>query len=97
MVTIKKTTKKDRIAILEAELKATQRELAKVKEKLSKYEYDEFFEDSYRFYMTKYGGALMEIDELKKENKTLKNVVKAIESFTEELQRRNNSKAKEEK
>lgn len=87
--TIMRTPKKDRIVTLEAELKATQRELAKAQAKLKEKEYDEFFEESYRFYMTRYGDSLREIEELKKENKTLKNVVKAIESFTEELQRQN--------
>lgn len=89
MVTTKKTSKKDKIAILEAELAKTKFELAKAKEELSRKNYDEFFEDSYRFYMTKYGESLTIIEELKKENKTLKNVVKAIESFTENLQRQN--------
>lgn len=89
MVTTKKTSKKDKIAILEAELTKTKFELAKAKEELSRKNYDEFFEESYRFYMTKYGESLAIIEELKKENRTLKNVVKAIESFTEELQRQN--------
>mgnify|MGYP003296033370 CR=1 FL=1 len=82
---------------LEAELKATQRELARVKEELSRKEYDEFYEDSYRFYMTKYGQSLRTIEELEKENRTFKNVVKAIESFTEELQRQNKKSKTENK
>ena len=88
-VTTKKTSKKDKIAILEAELAKTKFELAEAQAKLKEKEYDEFFEESYRFYMTRYGDSLREIEELKKENKTLQNVVKAIESFTEELQRQN--------
>lgn len=82
---VSKKDKNDRIATLEAELKATQRELAKVKEELARKEYDEFYEDSYRLYMRKFGEALTEIDELKKENNTLKGALKSLEAFAEAL------------
>ena len=80
-----KVSKKDRMATLEAELKATQRELAKAKEELARKNYDEFYEDSYRCYMTKFGQALEEIDRLKRENNTLKGALKSLEAFAEAL------------
>ena len=88
-----KTTKKERIAILEAELKATQRELAKTKEELKKAKMmEEFYQERFLHYDRENTKNLKENEELRRDNKKLEIVIESLKNFGANLQNELNNR-----
>ena len=90
-----KTTNKERIAILEAELKHTQRELAKTKEELKKAKMmEDYYCGRFLHYDRENTKNLKENEELRRDNKKLEIVIESLKKFganrQKELNNRNN-------